>query len=445
MNLEQLVISAFRSAAQQAPFYKNILEQNGTDPAQIHTIDDFRKKVPVIDKKATFGSFPVAQLCRNGNIGRPASVLTSSGHSGLFAFGMYNADSAQSEIDHIDNELDLLFNVRNQATLLINCLPMGVQVYSRICTVAQTSVRADMVTALVRQFGQHYEQIILVGETAFIKRVLELGQSQGIDWRKLLVHIIVGEEPLAENARKFLEGIVGIDINQPETGFIGSSMGVAELGLHLFSELPDLIKLRRFLHENPEHRKSIFGESATIVPLIFTYNPERIFVEVLEGGELALSVLDTSCPIPLIRYLTGDKAFALNQEIIAKVFPAIKETISAMELPLIAVEGRGDAISSGGVLVYPEEVKEGLYLDPELARLTTANFRLRAGKDRGLLRIQLSPGIAVKSDLPEKFAEAISSYVSAPLDVKCQEYATFKGGMTLDYEQKFAYIEKNTD
>jgi len=446
MNPEHLIISAFQSAAQQAPFYKRILEQFGTTPAQICNLDDFQSKVPVIDKKMTFGSFPVAELCRNGQIGRPAGLLTSSGHSGLFAFGIYDANSAQGEIDLIDDALDMLFNVRDKKTLLINCLPMGVQVFSRACTLAHTSVRADMVTALVSQFAPLYEQIILVGETAFIKHVLELGQSQAIDWQKLLVHIIVGEEPLAENARKFLESIVGIDINQPQTGFIGSSMGVAELGLNLFFELPELVRLRRFLHENPEPRKAILGDSATIVPPLFVYNPQRIFVEVLQGGELVLSVLSTHCPIPLIRYRTGDIALILKPEIISPLLPAAGLVATSMaHLPIVAVKGRGEAILSGDVLVYPEEVKEGIYHDPRLAGMTTANFRLRSGKKRGLLRIQLSPNIPVEAGLAEKFAAAISAYVTADLEVKCQTYESFNDGMTLDYERKFSYIDKNAD
>lgn len=443
MNFENLIISAFQAAAQQAPYYKSILEKSATDPATIHNLDDFQNNVPVIDKKSTFGTFPVTQLCRNGHIGTPASVLTSSGHSGLFAFSMYNAESAQSEIERIDDALDMLFNVRTRKTLLINCLPMGVQVFSRLCTLAHTSVRPDMVTALISKFGPLYEQIIIVGETAFIKHVLELGRSQGIDWPKLDVHIIVGEEPLAENARSYLAGILGIDFNRSGTALICSSMGVAELGLNLFFELPPLINLRRFLHENSEPRKKVFGQSATNVPSLFTYNPQRIFVEVLADGDLVLSTLDPATPIPLIRYLTGDKALVLTPEIIAGFSPDIAAAFSAFgPLPVIAIEGRGEAISSDVTLVYPEQIKEGLYHDPELAALITANFRLSPGKKQGLLRIQLSPGVAPEKHLPEKFSSAISPYVRAPLEVTCEKYETFTDGMTLDYERKFAYIDK---
>ena len=442
MDSNHPVISAFKKAAADVPAYQQILAEAGADPAGIETLEDFCTKVPLLDKPSTFGRFPVAQLCRGGNLGRPAGVLTSSGHSGNFAFGIYNAADAQEEMEQIDDALDLVFRVRSKSTLLINCLPMGVQVPTRACTLAQTSVRPDMATILVKVLGSHYEQIILVGEAAFIKHVLELGQSQDIDWKKLLVHVIVGEEPLAENARKYLGGILGTDTFHPENGVIASSMGVAELGLNLFLEFPQVSMMRRIIHESPQIRKTIFPDFAACTPMLFTYNPERIFIEITEKSELVISTLDPNRPIPLIRYRTGDVAQILNPDDLAPWIPHLNEKADALrELPLIAVTGRGEAILSGDAHVYPEEVKEGIYHDPDLAAKTTANFRLRSGPDRGLLRIQLSPQVTDQPELSQRFADAIAHYVTPPLEVKCQTYEEFKDGMTLDYERKFPYIE----
>ncbi len=443
MESRHPALTAFTKAADEVPAYQQILAESGTDPARIETLDDFCTKVPVLEKQLTFGRFPVAQLCRGGNLGRPAGVLTSSGHSGKFAFGIYSGADVQGEMEQIDNALDFVFGVRRRSTLLINCLPMGVQVPTQACTLAQTSVRPDMVTILVKELGPHYEQIVLVGEAAFIKHVLELGLSQGIDWRKIQVHVVVGEEPLAENARKYLGGILGTDVLHPEKGVIASSMGVAELGLNLFLELPELIILRRLLHETPEARNNLFPDSVTCTPMLFTYNPERIFIEIIDKSELVISTLDPKRPLPLIRYRTGDRAQLLNPEELAQFIPRLKEKAGALsQLPLIAVTGRGEAIRSGDVPVYPEEVKEGIYHDPELAAMTTANFRLRSGPERGLLRIQLSPGVADQPELSPRFTAAVAHYVTPPLEVKCQRYEDFQDGMTLDYERKFAYIEK---
>ena len=71
---------------------------------------------------------------------------------------------------------------------------------------------------LVKAFQKHFSQIILVGEAAFVKLLLETGQRAGIDWQSHVTHVILGEEPLAENARTYLEGILGIDPIRPGSG-----------------------------------------------------------------------------------------------------------------------------------------------------------------------------------------------------------------------------------
>ena len=443
MEHEHPVISAFQRAARRVPAYRHILEQHGVDPAQVTSLDDFRARVPVIDKESTFLRFGLAELCRDGRLGRLAGLLTSSGHSGRFAFGVYDAESAAAEIQQADDALDMLFGVRSRTTLLINCLPMGVYVPTRSCTVAQTSVRSDMVTEIVKHFADHYDQIIMVAEAAFMKHVLELGQDRGIKWQDLLVHVVLGEEPLAENARKYLQGILGCDIDRPEKGFVGSSMGVAELGLNLFFELPGLIAARRICHDNPALLKAVCGESATTVPLLFTYDPHRVFVEVMDGQGLVVSTLDSQRVIPLIRYRTGDSATLLDGGEIAQRLgwkEDMAKTIVGM--PVIAVHGRGQSVQAGTMPVYPEWVKEGIYYDAELARLTTANFRLASGPDRALVRIQLAPGVQPDDTLAARFSRAIRRYVPAEIEVKCQAYYDFKDGMSLDYERKFAYVEE---
>jgi phenylacetate-CoA ligase len=92
--------------------------------------------------------------------------------------------------------------------------------------------------------------------------------------------------------------------------------------------------------------------------------------------------------------------------------------------------------------VYPEEVKEALYADPELARQTTANFRLRPGPERALLRVQLVPGIRPAAALADRYAGVLARYTDAPVEVHCEAYEDFRSGMSLDYERKFAYLDE---
>jgi phenylacetate-CoA ligase len=437
-------VNAFQRAAARVPAYGILLKEAGLDPDKIVTMEDFGR-VPVLEKRSTFQRFPIAQLCTEGELGRLGSVLTSSGHSGIFAYGLTSAEAQGEAAQAIDELLDYIFQVRSRPTLLINCLPMGVKVHTEACTLAETSVRPDMVVGLVKAFGAHYQQIILVGEAAFVKHTLELGARDGVDWKNLLVSVIVGEEPLAENARKYIESLLSIDIARPETGIVASSMGVAELGLNLFSEVPPpvaLVVLRRALHERAEFRQAVLGGHAKWVPSLFTYDPRRIFVEFDSAGRLLITTLDPKLRLPLIRYATGDCGHVLK--IPAKLRPVIESLGLPWDLfaaiPIIAIQGRGDHALAGDAPVYPEVIKEGIYHDPELAPLTTANFRLISGDKRARIRIQLSPGITPSADLNKRFTSSIGYYLDHPFEVTCEAYETFGSGMTLDYERKFQYL-----
>jgi len=434
------VVQAFRRAAARVPAYRQILAEAGASAEAVGCLEDFLQLVPTIDKRGTFARFPLAELCVDGQIGRPASVLTSSGHSGMFAFGLYDAAGGAEEAERTDAALDMIFAVKTRPTLLINCLPMGVKVFSRVCTLGETSVRPDMAVALVQQFARHYEQVILVGEAAFLKCVLERGRAAGIDWRPLLVHAIVGEEMLAENARKYLEGLLGITPGRPETGLIGSSMGVAELGLNMLFELPPLIALRRRLHEDAELRHAILGPSATVAPMAFTYDPTRVFLEFDSADRLLATTLEPSRRLPLIRYATGDVGEFLPPAAAAALAgPLGLAAKESSRLPIALIHGRGQCVIAGQTPIYPEQVKEGIYADAELAATTTANFRLTSGGRAARVRIQLSPGVPATEGLARGFAEAIAPYVQAPLEVTCQPYESFGSGMALDYERKFDY------
>lgn len=440
---EPLALAAFQAAAQRVLAYRTLLAEAEVDAAHVVDSRTFRS-LPVLDKACTFQRFSIEKLCLDGEIGELSSVLTSSGYSGIFAFGL-NAAADQGVVSGwIDNLLDYLFHIKSRKTLLVNCLPMGVKVPTRACTLAETSVRPDMVVGLVKAFSSHYEQIILVGEAAFIKLVLELGFRGGIDWSALRVQVILGEEPLAENARIYLERLLGSDVTRPEKGIIASSMGVAEVGLNIFSEIPPaapLILLRRRLHENPEACQTLFGARLT-VPCLFTYDPRRVLVEFDDAGRLVLTTLEPHLRIPLIRYTTGDRGAWL-------VLPAdMREQIEAWgiswellnSIPIVVIHGRGDHALAGDAPVYPEAVKEGIYYNPVLAALITANFRLVSGPSSVLVRIQLSPGVNPTAEIEEGLRTAIARYVEAPIQVICEPYESFGSGMTLDYERKFAYL-----
>jgi len=441
---EDRLLTVFHEAACRAPAYRKLLAEAGIEPSQIKSIGDF-SRLPVLDKHCTFERFHLAELCVDGRLGEVRWVLTSSGQSGVFSFGLYSPKGAKEYRDYIDYALDAIFQVSSRPTLLLNCLPMGVKLYSEHCTLGETSVREDMAVALVKKFGEYFEQIIFVGVDSFIKHTLELGQRQGVDWKGPLVHVIHGEELLAENARKCIEGILGAQTGKPQTGLVAASMGVGELGLNLFFEVPPqraLILLRRALHENPGLRREILGKDTTTAPAVFSYDPNRIYVEFAEADKLVITHLDPARPIPLVRYASDDQGqFLRLSDKVLSALSALGVPVDELEgLPIVAITGRGKSVSAGQARVFPEEVKEGVYHDPELAGMTTGNFRLLPGPKEATVRIQLSPEVQPTETLGRRFAEAVALYCRGPVRVTCEPYDSFRDGMALDYERKFDYL-----
>jgi phenylacetate-CoA ligase len=447
------LVEVFQRAARAVPAYRKILEEAGVRPDNIRSEEDFRTRVPVIDKAGTFGRFDVADLCADGRIQSTQFILPSSGHGGLFSYGAYTREQAYEARGLADAALNAVLGVKERPTLLVNCLPMGVKVPASECAVAEVSVRPDMATAVVRQFGPHYRQVLLVSDAAIIKSVLELGQRQGLRWDQPPTHVLVGGETLAENARSYLGGFLGTDFVSPERGLVASSMGLAEIGLNLFIDVPvwsghprgELIRLRRALHRDAALRESVLGAAARITPMVLTYDPRSLFIEVLPDGSLVLTPLDPERMLPLVRYKTGDRVDVLRLD--AGEADRVRraaglESDVLREVPIVLMYGRGEGVRCGETMVTPEAVKEGLYADASLAAATTCNFRLAGGPRAAQVKIQLAPGVAASPRLEAQFAQAIQPYAAAPVEAVCREHLAFTEGLETDYERKFDYLDR---
>lgn len=91
-----LALESFQRAAQRVPAYRTLLEEAGVRPAAIRSLQDFGR-LPVLDKRTTFQRFAIDLLCLDGQLGRLGSVLTSSGHSGVFALRAHRGGGAADD------------------------------------------------------------------------------------------------------------------------------------------------------------------------------------------------------------------------------------------------------------------------------------------------------------------------------------------------------------
>jgi len=346
----------------------------------------------------------------------------------------------------LDRAFDNAFDIASRKTLAINCLPMGVIFSSRLMTVATTSVREDMAVALVETFGDHYDQILLVGDPLFLKKFTDYASARGLDWRRYRVNAIIGEEVFGEQYRGYLAACFGLNLDQSDGGYIMSSFGVGELGLHLLFETRATIALRRALCTTPAFARELIGigsDEGYPVPMIFSFNPSRTFIEVVDPdrdgyGRMTTSMLDPDRSVPLLRYQTGDIVRLLDREQVTTLAGRHGVGVAA-DLPkaLIALRGRDrEALPNGSHVAF---YKDALYADHRIARFLTGAFRVTFSEARCTMHVQLAPSATPTPDFVEPgILQAIPTHVR-PESLRLWAYAQFPFGMSLDYERKFSH------
>lgn len=444
LKIERLLLDAFRRAASQVPGYRALLKEEGVHPDQIKDMQTFLEFCPLLTKHNTFNRYPLQDLCVGGSLHDVAEVLTSSGQGGNFSFGIKNRKQLSASAQLIDLAFDTAFQVKSKSTLAVNCLPMGVSFSSECMTIATTSVREDMALALVKAFAQHYVQTILVGDPLFMKKLVDYAASQHMDWTSYRINAVLGEEIFGEHFRNYLGKCLGLNAEKPEEGYILSSMGTGELGLHLCYETPATIALRRAAHENPDLARELFGVHGPgmVLPMIFTFDPLRTLIEIIKPdgsgyGDIAVSILDLNALVPLLRYQTGDIGRLLDGK-------AVREILRhhALSLPddppghLIVLKGRQkEALPNGTHVGF---YKDALYADPGVAANLTGALRLIFSGREFSMHVQLTRTGVLDSYLRQGILQAIP-YTIQPRHLIVWPYDKYPYGMSLDYERKFAY------
>jgi len=445
---EDKALKAFHRAAKSVPAYKDILQKADILPEKIHSIDEFKTRVPILDKFSTFAKYEIEGLCVGNSLDDVAYIDSSSGSSGIFSYGLLTKKQLKDTYDFQDGGLAEIFNIDKRKTLIINCMPNGQKVFSKKAIVIDNSVYSEATISCIKKFAHKFEQIILVGNHVFIKKIVEDGASQNIDWSSMLVHVILGLEILPENFRTYLARLLDIDLDKPETGILFSSGGIAEVFLHAaFFETLETIKIRRLAHFDPKLRHELFGETR-VAPMIFLFNPTSVFIEIdppgTYCGELVFSSIDLDIKNPLLRYKTGDHGYIFTHKRIKEALCASGYSdipLPILKLPLLALSARKSDFMYNGQTVSPEPVKEALYTDFDLASSITGNFKIRKGDKNLLIDVQLKPGKLPQDSLFSLFEKGLSDYLNIPAQINFYKYEDFPYSMRLDYERKFAYLD----
>lgn len=432
---EKSALLTFKSTAKRVPYYRTLLESCGIDWRSVNNMDDFRR-LPILDKKI-FHTAEISDLSLDGKFPKAKNILTSSGFSGIFSFGVNLQKNIENTARLIDTVLDFVLEVGNKKTLLINCLPMGVKVHTNVMVLAETSVREDMALAVVQKFHPYFEQIIIVGEAFFIKNLIEEGLEANINWKNLQVSLILGEDSFPESYRTYMGTLIGVQPDERNLDrIIGSSLGIAEIDLNLFHETPDTIRIRRFAEANPDFRKSLFGQETEISPMLFHYYPHRTYLETDQNGDIIITTNFTPAAIPLIRYNTGDSGKIISYRTIEEILKKFGKTELKpdLKLPLVAVRGRH--LESPENFRVTEKVRHLIFADPEIAKRVTGYFKINSAQNQLTVAIQLKKKYSTTSD-KNTIAERL---ILPQATIHVLEYYEFHEALTLNYEKKFHHL-----
>jgi len=439
---EKKYLKTFLQASNQTKCLKELFQEQRIEPNRVKTLEDIAQSGLILNKQNTFERFSLNDLCVSKKLVDIKSVLTSSGHSGRFAFGLSTHKQVKQTPDLIDTALQHAFQIDQKKTLLVNCLPMGVRFPSDVVTLAETSVREDMALALIKKFSVLHDQVIMTCDPLFLKLFLDVAKDQKINWQNIHMNLIIGEETFGENFRNYVAGELTVDPDDPTTGLIGSSMGAGELGLNLGFETVETIKIRRLAFANPNLARNLFGASAPL-PMLFCFNPLNHFMEIHQPaedgfGKLLVSLLDTETPLPLVRYETGDEAKIIMPSDVEAICQAMGISVPDMpNLPMMAIRGRDKDLLNNGV--HLSTVKDSLYADAALAHNISGAFRIRQD-EQDKIHIQLKRG----ADTSKVIAPTLSyqgQQIFAPDQIKLWSYDNFPFGKTIDYERKFSYLD----
>jgi phenylacetate-CoA ligase len=339
----------------------------------------------------------------------------------------------------VDTALDLLFNTARKKTFLINCTPMGVHIETSL-PLAETSVRSDMAIAMLKKVSGYYDQTIIIGDPFFLKKLVEESCEAGILWKKLGVSLVMGQDWFPETLRTYLAGLMEMDPEATTDRKILATMGLTELGLNIFHETPETVKIRRMAQRDAELRHQLFGTQKTACGYLFHYYPMRFFVEEHNDGSLLFTTLSKSAVIPLIRYDSGDCGKLVSYNDLVQLLSRFRlEYLNPrLKLPLATMTGRVTNFQQwGNYKIYPEDLKLGLYEVEDAARQTTGYFILSSQQEIPVIDIQLKPGLAPSAGLSNLFSDAFQRYVKPELAIKLHRYNDFPYGMELNYEKKF--------
>ncbi len=417
---ERMVMRLFRHVAKTVPAYQQLLKAHTIDQKEINTVGDI-KNLPIIDKESYLRKFDFIDLFSNRDISKATTISATSGSSGE-PFYFPRGEEQDSQYEYVaEHFLRNQFDIHRKKTLGIIGFGLGIwiggiftyKVFNKIAskgnrlTLAPVGSNLEYYIKIIKKFGDHYDQILLMGYPPFVKDIIDEGEEQGIRWARHSVRILTAAEGFSENFREYLAKKTSIANSFRD---IINMYGTVELGT-MAHETAFANLIRKIAVENENVFQRIFP-GANHEPTLAQYYPQMVYFENYNGEVIASGI---GSSIPLVRYrfhdLGGVISFntmveLLQEEGVHIMKEARKAKIDKMiiRLPFVYVYGKSDhTIILRGANIYPLEIRIALHAH-ELEDCVTGKYSMTKKEDKRMneyleINVELKKGVEPSTEL----------------------------------------------
>lgn len=374
-------VRAAHQARRKVPAYQRLLADHRVSAEDLRWL-----RLPLTDKDAYVRRFSLEERCLNGRLpDHDVAMDESSGSTGIphnWVRSLRERETSHTFISHFARHC-----FGNEPFVTINAFSMGAWAtginmgiaLQRIGTVKSTGPDVDKILSTLDVLGTKY-RYLLCGYPPFLKLLIDSAKERGFSLADFSLMALVGGEGMSEGLRDYLI---------PYFSKVYSGFGATDLEIGIAGESPISVAIRREARRNERLREAVFGHDSRL-PMLFQYNPLNHHVFVGHEGELIFTITRLEVLSPRIMYNLHDEGgVATFHEMeerlgsagrkLGDIAPSGKKIV---KLPFLWVYGRKDStLSVMGANIYPEDIEQALYGEPELA-VRTHSFCLSLVEDQ---------------------------------------------------------------
>ncbi len=358
--------AAYYRAARKVPGYADFLAAN----------DARHGEVPETDKENYIKKYSTEARCVGGALPMSSTAIDESSGSTGTPYNWVRTEKERHQ-SHIFISYFAKYCFGTESYITINAFSMGAWATGVNMGVAManngivkcTGPDIGKILHTLRFFGPRYHYLI-AGYPPFLKHLMDAAEAEGFPFEQYELSGLVGGEGMSEGLRDYL-------LRRFKTVFSG--FGATDLEIGIAGETPLAIAIRRLCRERSDVREKLFGSDSRL-PMIFQYNPLMHYIEANDNRELLFTISRGTLLSPRIRYNVHDEGGVARFDDLARKLAEVgidmetlrKEAGSGkLRLPFLWIYGRRDyTISVMGANIYPEDLEQCLYAEPELAKIT---------------------------------------------------------------------------